>query len=191
MKTLSDIAEVIVGQITQRVAGEKTEEGNVRVLVPKAISEGTIDDNSLDTLNLSKDVSDDKYTKEGDVVIKLSTPFEAAYIDKDHEGLLIPSFCAVVRFVEGYDPKGMCAILNSTYIQDQVKAMIGGAIRPMVKVTDLRAVEIPDFKNDDLKKLGDEYIKSGEKRRILVQLAENERQIMDNTVLGLIKEALS
>ena len=191
MRKLIDIADVTVGQITQRVVGERTESGSVKVLVPKAISEGTIDDSSLDSINLSKEVSEDKYTKEGDVVIKLSTPFEAAYVDGNHEGLLVPSFCAVIRFKKGIDSLGMCAILNSSYIQDQIKAMIGGTIRPMVKVTDLRAVDIPELSEVDMKSLGEEYAKSGLKRKLLMQLAENERQIMDNTVLGYIKEALA
>ena len=32
-----------------------------------------------------------------DIIIKLSTPYEACVIDDDNVGLVIPSFCAILR----------------------------------------------------------------------------------------------
>ena len=91
---LENIASVTAGQIMTRVtAGKDTgvqAVDNVKVLIPKAIVSGVIVKEDLGTAELSKQIDDEKYTHEGDVVIKLSTPYDAAYVTAEDVGIAIP-----------------------------------------------------------------------------------------------------
>ena len=71
--TLENIASVTSGQIMTRVtadkdAGEQVVE-SVKVLVPKAIVSGVIVKEDLGNAELGKQIDEEKYTHEGDVVI--------------------------------------------------------------------------------------------------------------------------
>ena len=80
-------------------AGEQVVE-SVKVLVPKAIVSGVIVKEDLGDAELGKQIDEEKYTHEGDVVIKLSTPYDAAYVDGENAGIAIPSFCAAIRITD-------------------------------------------------------------------------------------------
>ena len=84
---LEDVASVIAGQIMTRVTDEEAMGKTVKVLVPKSIVDGIIVKEDLGEAILSKEIDEDKYTKEGDVVIKLSTPYDAAYVTEKDVGL--------------------------------------------------------------------------------------------------------
>ena len=116
--TLENIASVTAGQIMTRVtadkdAGEQVVE-SVKVLVPKAIVSGVIVKEDLGDAELGKQIDEEKYTQEGDVVIKLSTPYDAAYVNEENAGIAIPSFCAAIRITE----------LNMKDMQDIGKAFV-------------------------------------------------------------------
>jgi len=83
---LEDVASVIAGQIMTRVTDEFVVGETVKVLVPKSIVDGIIVKEDLGEAILSKEIDEDKYTKEGDVVIKLSTPYDAAYVTEQDAG---------------------------------------------------------------------------------------------------------
>ena len=51
-----------------------------------------------------------KFTKEGDVVVKLSTPYNATYVTKENEGLAVPSFCAIIRVKKDEMDANICLL---------------------------------------------------------------------------------
>ena len=185
---LEDYAEVIVGQIMTRVTTGGDDEGKtIRVLSPKAISNGVINIDDVGTAILSKDIDNDKFTREGDVVIKLSTPYDAAYITAETVGLAIPSFCAIIRkSVNGIEGGYLSAFLNSRYVRDQLTAKVSGGNRPMVKVTDIRSLEIPNISESDMKDIGEAFMLSGKKREALLEMVHTEEQIMNTIVMNSI-----
>ena len=185
---LEDIATISVGQILTRVT-DPNSELNYKVLQPRAISEGIIRDEFIDEVFVSKTMDDDKLTKAGDVVIKLSTPYEAAVVDEAHAGLLIPSFCAVIRGRTKVYPDYLCALLNSSYIKGQIMRKIAGTVRAMVKISDLRMVDVPDVSESTMESIGNEYRLSMRKMELLSQMIQVEKEIMDSNVLRVLKEA--
>ena len=191
LKKLEDVAEVIVGQIMTRVSTDnETDKGikNVKVLVPKSISGGVIVKEDLGEANLSKGIDNDKYTKAGDVVIKLSTPYDAAYVTEEFEEIAIPSFCATIRVKDNdVNAKYLSAFLNSSYIRELLISKVIGSARPMIKITDLRAIEIPDINKNDMEDIGEAFFLSGMKKVTLQEMIKNEAKIMDNIVLKSIK----
>ena len=195
--TLENIASVTAGQIMTRVtadkdAGEKVIE-NVKVLIPKAISSGVIVKEDLGDAELSKQIDDDKYTREGDVVIKLSTPYDAAYINAEDAGIAIPSFCAAIRIKDEnkMDAQYLSAFLNSSYVRDELIAKVVGSTRPMIKITDIRALEVPELNMKDMQDIGKAFVLSGQKKATLQEMINNETKLMENIVLASIKEGIS
>ena len=191
---LKEVAKITVGQIMPRVSAEnKNEEeiiGTVNVLAPKAISDGIIVKENLGELQICKKIDEEKFTKEGDVVVKLSTPYDATYVTKENEGLAVPSFCAIIR-VKGdkLDAKYLSAFFNTEYVREILKSKVMGSIRPMVKVSDLRNLDIPYVSEEDMADIGQDIL-SGKKKSILSDMIETETKIMENIVLKSIKKGM-
>lgn len=187
---LGEVASVIAGQILTRVTDKSYDGEAVPVLAPKAIVSGTINRDDLGEVVLTKKLDKDKYTREGDVVIKLSTPYDAAYVEKGMEGLVIPSFCAVVRISneELVDARYLSAFLNSAWVREQLVAKVVGSPRPMVKIMDLRQLVIPRVSIQDMKDIGKAYALSGEKRLLLNKMILAEEKLMDSIVQESIRE---
>ncbi|MEE3462479.1 MAG: hypothetical protein VZR00_11495, partial [Lachnospiraceae bacterium] len=129
--TLKDIKGLtfIGGQITSRIeADEKKSDpvlGSIKVIPPKAIKNGRIAHEELYDIDYKTEFDEKKLTKAGDIVLKLSSPYDAAYITEDDEGLLITSFCIIIR-VKGkeMDPQYLTAFFNSNVYKNQVMNMV-------------------------------------------------------------------
>lgn len=185
---LEKFTEVIVGQIMSRVTAESNDYGKqIRVLSPKAISNGIINMDDVSSTLITKEIDKDKYTREGDVVIKLSTPYDAAYITPETAGLVIPSFCAIIRpNSSSINAKYLSAFLNSKYVRDQLTAKVSGGVRPMVKVTDIRCLDLPNISEADMQDIGEAFILSGKKKEALLKMIYTEEQIMNTIVMNSI-----
>lgn len=187
--SLKDVADVIGGQILTRVSSRNGTGDMVSVLMPKAITSGVIIKNDLGQVILAKDIGKDKYTRHGDVVIKLSTPYDAAYVTESEEGLLVPSFCAAVRITnkDRMDAKYLAAFLNSSYVRNLLSLMAMGSSKPMIKINDIRGLKIPHVPDQDMKDIGEAYVLSGKKKAILREMIRAEDNLMENIVLASIK----
>lgn len=194
--TLENIASVTAGQIMTRVTADKDAReqvlGNVQVLVPKAIVSGVIVKEDLGDAELGKQIDEEKYTHKGDVVIKLSTPYDAAYVDEENAGLAIPSFCAAIRITDDdkMDAMYLTAFLNSSYVRNELTAKVVGSARPMIKITDIRALEVPELNMKDMQDIGKAFVLSGLKKATLQEMIDNETKLMENVVLASIKEGI-
>lgn len=189
---LEEISNVVAGQIMTRVTAEDEVGEAVSVLVPKAIVNGIIVKEHLGKAILNKSIDLEKYTRAGDVVIKLSTPYDAAFVSEDCAGLAIPSFCAVIRIKEEceVDSKYVSAFLNTSYVRENLTSKVKGSPRPMIKISDVRALDIPDISFQDMQNIGEAYRLSGIKKNILSEMIEEENKIMENIVLKSVKERI-
>lgn len=190
---LEEIADVTVGQIMTRVTADNGEGEEVKVLVPKAVVNGVVVRDDLGSAVLVKKIDADKYTKFGDVVLKLSTPYDAAFITDENEGLVLPSFCAVIRMKKGsrMNAKYLTAYLNSEFVRNKLRDKVIGATRPMIKVSDVRTLELPQISERDMKDIGEAFLLSGKKKAILNEMIEMENRIMENVILASIKEGMN
>ena len=127
------------------------------------------------------------------MVIKLSTPYDAAYVTAEDAGIVIPSFCATIRITKEnlMDAKYLSAFLNTSYVRNQLTAKVVGSTRPMIKITDVRALEIPKVSMQDMRDIGEAYMLSGMKKATLLEMIATESKLMENIVLASIKEGMS
>ena len=187
MKKLEGVAEVMVGQIMTRVASKDGEGEEVRVIVPGAVEEGYLAEESLGTNKLFKEMDSKFYTKAGDLVMKLTADYDVSMIKEGQEGLAISSFICVIR-PKGIDAGYLCAVLNSRSVKAKLAKTAEAAIRPMIKVSDIRSLEIPILSKKEQEELGNAYMLSKEKIMILKELIDTEKEVMSAVIDKMVKE---
>lgn len=193
---IGDISENIYsGQIISRVEAKKEVGDEVieerKVLIPKAISGGRVTHAGLGTVELKKAADEDRITREGDIVLKLSTPYDAAYIEKADEGLLVPSFCSVIRGLDAskVDAQFITAYLNTEYVREMLKAKVAGTAMPMIKLSDVKNSGIPNVPLSKQKSLGEAYSLSCQKQDVLREMLYNEQLLINSVILNAVKES--
>lgn len=132
---LKNIGKPIGGQVISRVEAKNETEmiGKVKLLVPKAIKNGVINHQDLSEINLKSEPDENKLTKVGDIVLKLSQPYDAAYITEKDEGILITSFCLVLREIDAdINPRYLVLVINSEIYKEQAMMATSGATVPML-----------------------------------------------------------
>ena len=136
------------GQIINRVlADEKNNDEVIETrgtIVAKTIFSGYINDEDI-VINNYKTVCDAKrITKENDIIIKVTPPFAAALVDKNHEGLLVSSFCMILNELPNEIlPEYLVAYLNSENGVAQVTSSMSGSTISTISVASFRKIMIP------------------------------------------------
>lgn len=186
---LKDISEITVGQIMPRVICKEGDEGeDVGVLVPKAISNGTIDLKSIKKETV-KVANKNKETCTGDIVMKLSSPYDAVYISEEYSGFLVPSFCAIIKLNNiNFKPKFVVAYLNSIQVKEELASKAIGTTRAMSRPLDLEQLDIPETSDANMELIGEAYELSEKKKRAMKRLIEIESNIMNKTITSIISK---
>lgn len=191
---LKDIAEdIITGVLTRRVVYDGEENNpslpNGKILVPKAINDGLIDHSLLQSVKLDREVKDKFYTKMGDVIMKLSTPYDSCSIDREEdEGLIVPSFSVIIRGIGvKYNPYFIMAFLSSKYAWNQIERLRSGRVLTILSNESVAELEIPEFSEPEIKRISERYKNYLEFKRISSEIMKLEKE--RNDVLFFSKEA--
>jgi len=131
---LADIAQIKTGLVLSRKKAEIEYEARAeyKLLSLKNISEdGLIINGSYDEF-ISNDVLDTHYfSEENDVLMRLSQPYTAVYIDKEHAGLLIPSYFAIIKLIDTKVlPQYIAWYLNSMKVKKELTRSQAGSRIP-------------------------------------------------------------
>ena len=191
---LKDIADcIITGVLTRRVVydGEDNDSSlkEGKILVPKAIDDGLIDHSLLQRVKLDKEVKDKFYTKKGDVIMKLSTPYDSCFIDREEdEGLIVPSFSLIIRGLKSdYDPYFIMAFLSSKYAWNQIERLRSGRTITILSNESVAELDIPEFKKLERERISERYKNYLEFKRMSSEIIELEKE--RNDVMFFSKEA--
>ncbi len=103
---LSDVAELTAGVITGRVLEDKKScivnpDNRIQVLVPRAIHDGRLDKTLLAEeyrKDDGRDIPSKFLTEKGDIIIKLSSPYDSCLIGDEDQG---DRFCNQPLFSAG------------------------------------------------------------------------------------------
>ena len=188
---IRDIAdEIITGVLTRRVVWE---EGNgdpsllksEKILVPKAINDGLIDHSLLQEVKLYKEVKDKFYTKKGDVIMKLSTPYDSCVIEKEEdEGLIVPSFSLIIRKINPkYNPYFVMAFLSSKCAWAQIKNSREGRMLSIISKESVAELDVPDFNDEEIKEISNRYKRFLNFKRLSAEIISLEKERNDSLFL--------
>ena len=191
---LKDITEsIITGVLTRRIVYDG-EDNNPslkggKILVPKAIDNGLIDHSLLQSVKLERDVKDKFYTKMGDVIMKLSTPYDSCFIDREEdEGLIVPSFSLIIRGLKSdYDPYFIMAFLSSRYAWNQIERLRSGRTITILSNESVAELEVPEVKKLERERISERYKNYLEFKRMSSEIIELEKE--RNDVMFFSKEA--
>lgn len=185
--------ELISGQIMSRISvkeNEAVEPIEVRkVIIPKCIgANGVIDVSEMSEEALRSTPDPKRLTEVGDIVIKLSTPYDAGRIDEDSAGCIVPSFCAIIKPGKVLDTTYLLAFLNSGACKEQFKVLTAGATMAMLSVGKIKSVLLPVPPFEKQQEIGARYLETQRKLAIIDQIIKLEQKKNDVYFRELMNE---
>lgn len=192
MKKLSEIALIIGGQIISRVIADSVKgdliiDGNRKTIVAKTISEGYINSDNIIINDYKKTLDKEKLTRKGDIVIKLSSPVYACLIDENNTGMLVSSFCAIIRNVKDIDKRYLAAFLNSDICQQQLSISVAGSVANILSTGKLGDLEIPIPEPNKQIEIANFYEKTIKNRILLQKIIKLESEKLSSLIERLGK----
>lgn len=183
MKTLGEIGLTTEsGQIISRVIADikkndVTVDRQRKTIVAKTVGKGIIDKDNIVFNNYRTTLDEKRLTKDGDIVMKMSAPYCAALIDEDNEGMLVSSFCSIIRDVpENIDKKYLVAYLNSDECEKQLDKKTAGSALSIITIAKLMEISIPVPTIKKQKEIGEYFEKTIKKREILNKIQKLEEE---------------
>ena len=196
---LSDIAdEIYTGVLTRRVVFDDSELAamseaetatleSARILMPKAIADGVIDHSQLQEVKLKKEVKEKFRTHLGDVIMKLSSPYDCCVIeDEEDENLIVPSFCLRIGSIdEAFEPYFLMAFLTSASAWKQIEKTMMGRALSIISNESVSELMLPDMTSEQRHEAGYRYERTLEFRRTAGRIIRLEKERNDSLFLSL------
>jgi len=106
--------------------------------------DGTFSDEPFEAFQSNDELDGDYFTQVGDILVRLSHPYTAVYIQDEQQGLLIPSYFATIR-VQSNDiiPAFIAWYLNTERVKNELLRHQSGTNIPTTNKNALAQVEIP------------------------------------------------
>ncbi|WP_099363594.1 restriction endonuclease subunit S [Fredinandcohnia onubensis] len=143
---LGEIAQIKTGLVLSRKKAEIEYDvkATYKLLSLKNISEdGLIVNDSFDDFDSDDYLDDHYFTEEGDVLMRLSQPYTAVYIGKDHAGLLVPSYFAIIKVNETMVLSQYVAwYLNTMNVKKELERSQAGSRIPSTNQHTIRNIPI-------------------------------------------------
>lgn len=142
---LNELSSVRTGLVLSRKEAKTADKSHeYRQLNLKSVSDdGTINIDETIPFYASEKLSQNYLTQIGDIVVKTSEPYTAAFITEEYEGLVIPSHFVVVRVDEATTlPQYIAWYLNKDRIKKAFRMSCTGTLKQikpsMVGETDIK-----------------------------------------------------
>lgn len=137
---LNELATISTGLVTARKQDKMPNKDSLqyKMLNLKAINEkGYIEDYLLEDFWTKERLKSGYLTRAGDIVVRLTNPFTAVLIDKEHTGLIIPSHFVVIRTEsEQILPEYLNWFLNTDRVRQELYQNLSstmiGTVKPKV-----------------------------------------------------------
>ncbi|QHS24329.1 restriction endonuclease subunit S [Virgibacillus sp. MSP4-1] len=143
---LGDIARIKTGLVLSRkkAKDEYDIKAKYRLLSLKNVSdEGIINTDSVEEFNSNDELDDHYFTKEGDVLMRLSHPHTSVFIGNDHSGLLIPSYFAIIKVdIDKFLPEYIAWYLNTFEVKKELERSQSGSRIPSTNKNVLRSLPV-------------------------------------------------
>jgi restriction endonuclease S subunit len=193
VSTLGQLANIRTGVVTGRKKADNSTPYAYNLLTLKCFGEdGTLLHDETDDFVAKEPLSDEYFTREGDVIVRLRAPIRAVYVGPTQEGLLVSSLFALIRVTtDRLLPRYLCDYINSATAQRMLAENIKGTAITTIKNKDLErlAVVLPPL--DEQRKLVRFTTAARHEAQLLRQRLQAGRQLAHGvfeTVLQRYKE---
>ncbi|HHV38228.1 MAG TPA: restriction endonuclease subunit S [Tepidimicrobium sp.] len=177
---LGEIAKIRTGLVlTRKKASIKYEVKDIYKLITlKNIGDnGVLNKEAFETFPSNDKLGKEYFTQKGDILIRLSAPYTAIYIDERIEGLLVPSYFSIIRLkTQKYIPEYIAWYLNSDrakreFIKSQTGTAMSTTNKTVLSSIDIKEISINQQK--DIAKIQELYLKE---RELLSRLIEEKEK---------------
>lgn len=146
---LGEAFNITIGMVLSRKKAKdySNEEYKYRLLNLKCVNDlGNIDEDYLDEF-ISKEQLENTYlTQREDIVIRLTEPYSAVYINENYEGLLVSSNFGIIRKKGNlYQMEFMKYYLNSIVGKKAIRKSAAGTALTAISIASLRDLEIDSY----------------------------------------------
>ncbi len=171
--------EFISGQIQSRVEykGKGDNIKKILSIVPKAIENGYLDHDNLSSFNVLETTNNIRLSETGDIILKVTTPFDACLINENDEGLFIPSFCMKLKIKDKrINPYYLLAFINSSSFYNVAKSSSVGVAISIINISKVKEIEIPLISLEEQEIIANKYKSSIEKIKTMKEIVSLEHE---------------
>lgn len=171
---LNELATINTGLVTARKQDKMPNKDSLqyKMLNLKAINEkGYIEDYLLEDFWAKERLKSGYLTRAGDIVVRLTIPFTAVLIDKEHTGLIIPSHFVVIRTdSEQILPEYLNWFLNTDRVRQELHQNLSSTMIGTVKPKVYALLDIELITLEEQRRIGELYRLSKKELRLLEQM---------------------
>ena len=152
---LDKIANISTGLVVARKKSSTDKGFEYELLTLKSFNEnGYIEEEFLDKFLSEEEIKDQYLTREGDIIVRLSAPNTAVYIEKNQEGIVIPSLFVIIRSTSNNIlSKFLKVYLNSEKCKRQLAGDIIGSVLSIVKTSSFKEIIVPKYSKEQQQKI--------------------------------------
>lgn len=175
--------EFVSGQIQSRVEykGEGENVKKILSIVPKAIENGYLNHEYLSSFNILDTTKNIKLSEPGDIIMKVTTPYDACIIEEVDQGFFIPSFCIKLKVNDQrINPYYLLSFINSSIFYNLVKAESVGTTINIINISKIKELEIPLIPIDEQDVIANKYKKTIEKIKTMKEIIKLEHDYYDS-----------
>ena len=181
---LGEIADIFVGVVPKRYLEEGN--GNFKQLIVQGSMNYGEKLSNLDSVEFSEKLNDKYLTKNGDILMKLTSPNDAIYIEE--EGLVIGERIAIIRLLdEEFNYKFIAHLLNSSTIKKQLNRVIGSGVSPKVSIKDIKDLQLDVPELDMQNKLALILDSIDDRISIYNDLIESDKKLKEGILLEILE----
>lgn len=170
-KTLNQIAEVIVGIPEEKTKDERNYQ--YYYIQPSHLQDFN-QINPFDLVFRSTYPNIAAFVKKFDILIKRLSPANINILTQDHPLTYVSSNIMIVRTGKDFDPKYVAGILENQGVPSLQHHTQRGAMIQTISKSELQNVKIPVLPLNTQKVLGEIWLLSKEKQKLLKKLADEE-----------------
>lgn len=187
---LNQIADIRSGLVISRKKATSSPVKKYKMLTLKSFKNyGYINLNELEEFESIEELPPQYITQIGDVIIRLSSPYTAVYIDKSNEGILIPSLFNVIRLGDNNTIRGefLALYLNSDHMKKLISRYSIGSAISIIKTSFIKEIKIKNIslhKQEKLIQINKLHIKEV---ALLTDLLDEKESLYKAVVNTIIK----
>jgi hypothetical protein len=187
---IKEIFEVRTGALLNRVKSAQETTLETKSFNLRSVENSIVIQENIDIIYLEKTISDEFYSKQGDILLKIVSPYSTSYIDENNVGILVPSNFFILRLKKKFKnhvvPEYISYLLNSKEILSKIKRIEqGNAAVISLKKTYLENFEINLPGIEEQKKYS-EFYKVLAKKNFLLKKKFQLSKIYFDEIIGKI-----
>ncbi|MCZ3367266.1 MULTISPECIES: hypothetical protein [Methanobacterium] len=186
---LSDAAEISSGLTLARFKAKKISNAeeikNYYHITLKSVEDNKIDLNLLEPLKANRGIEEHYLLKKGDIVIKLSPPYNAAMVDFNCENIVVPPNFAIIRSKGDFDPEYLAFVLNGSFVRLQLNRLVEGGALSIIKKSSLNQIRIRTRDMQEQVKYAKLLSLLSKRKELKLRIIELEDLLKENILLNI------